>query len=120
MRDGNSGVYYWENDPSRIRDKQYEIIMMNTALSLNGKHWSPFLYEIFHDECFRNYISLEEYNAPLIINKTGVKIRHSNTSWNISDRDDNLINTLNIKQENGIDVEDRVEVLKTYLNTLLK
>jgi hypothetical protein len=74
MREGNSGVYYWLNDPSRIRENQYEVIMMNTAYSTSGKHWNPFLYEIFHNDDFSGQLSLEDYNAPLIINKTGEKI----------------------------------------------
>jgi hypothetical protein len=118
MREGNSGVYYWLNDPSRIRENQYEVIMMNTAYSTSGKHWNPFLYEIFHNDDFSGQLSLEDYNAPLIINKTGEKIRLSNLGWNISNSNDEPIDTINIEQENGVDIEDRILVLKTYLTTI--
>lgn len=118
MREGNSGVYYWLNDPSRMRENQYEVIMMNTAYSTSGKHWNPFLYEIFHNNNFSGQLSLEDYNAPLIINKTGEKIRLSNFGWNIYNGNDEPTDTINIKQENGVDIEDRILVLKTYLTTL--
>lgn len=119
MREGNSGVYYWLNDPSRARENQYEVIMMNTAYSTSGKHWNPFLYEIYHDANFNGQLSLEDYNAPLIINSTGNKIRLSNSSWNIYNSNDESIDVINIKQENGSDIEDRILVLKTYLNNTL-
>lgn len=119
MREGNSGVYYWLNDPLRTRENQYEVIMMNTAYSTSGKHWSPFLYEIFHNEIFTGKLSLEDYNAPLIINKTGEKIKLSNSSWNIYNSADEPIDSINIKQENGVDIEDRILVLKAYLSKLI-
>ena len=119
MREGNSGVYYWLNDPLKNREKQYEVIMMNTPLSTSGKHWSPFLYEIFHDDNFRNFVSLEDYNAPLIINKTGDKVRNLNNGWSITNSNDELINSIDIKQINGVDIEDRILVLKNFLNNLL-
>lgn len=119
MREGNSGVYYWSNDQSRIKENQYEVIMMNTAYSTSGKHWNPFLYEIFHNENFNKQLSLEDYNAPLIINKSGEKIRLSNSGWDFYNSNDEPVKSINIKQENGLDIEDRILVLTNYLNTLL-
>lgn len=112
MRKGNSGVYWWKNDPSRIKENQYEIIMMNTALSLNGKHWNPFLYTVFSDTAFNGEFTLEEYDAPLIINQSIKKVRCDNSAWNLFDNDNNLIQSILIPQQNGIDQEDRIELFK--------
>ena len=112
MRKGNSGVYFWRNDPARIKENPYEIIMMNTALSLNGKHWNPFLFTIFTDAGFQGKFSLEEYDAPLIINETLKKVRCDNSAWLIFDSDNNLIQTISIPQQDGIEMKDRIEIFK--------
>lgn len=119
MRSGNSGVYYWRNDSRRIKDNPYEILMMNTALSLNGKHWDPFLYTLYRDPELRPYTTLEDYGAPLIINSRNEKIRCNNSSWDILDFDNNIIRTIDIPQKDGIDIEDRIEVMKLHIKSLL-
>lgn len=119
MRSGNSGVYYWRNDNRRIKENPYEVLMMNTALSLNGKHWDPFLYVLFCDPELRPYTTLEEYGAPLIINSRNEKIRCNNSNWDILDFDNNLIKSIEIPQKDGFDIEDRIELMKVYLKGLL-
>ena len=119
MRSGNSGVYYWRNDSRRIKGNPYEVLMMNTALSLNGKHWDPFLYVLFWDPELRPYTTLEEYGAPLTINSKNEKIRCNNSSWDILDFDNNLIKSIDIPQKDGFDIEDRIEVMKIYIKGLL-
>jgi hypothetical protein len=113
MRKGNSGVYWWKNDPSRIKENQYEIIMMNTAITLNGKHWNPFLYTVYLDEGLKGEFTLEEYDAPLIINKTLQKIKCKNSSWEVFNAYDILIQTIEIPQNNNIDTIDRIELFKS-------
>jgi hypothetical protein len=61
MRKGSSGVFWWRNDPNKKKQNQYEIIMMNTALSLNGKHWDPFLYTLYKDERGRSFCQWRNY-----------------------------------------------------------
>jgi hypothetical protein len=116
MRYGRSGVYYWRNDPSRTKIYPYELFMMNTPLSLNGRHWDPFLYTIYLDENFKDNFTLEEYGAPLISDKNE-KIRCLNEAWYFYDGDGNLIKKIDIPQENGIDKVDRIELLKENVLT---
>jgi hypothetical protein len=116
MRKGSSGVYWWKNDPTREKLNQYEIIMMNTSLSLNGKHWDPFLYVLFTDVDFKDKLTLEEYGAPLIINTTNQRIRCKNSCWEIYDSNDLLINSIDIPQDNGNDVIDRIEYFKRQIH----
>lgn len=120
MRKGDSGVYYWKNDPTRTKNNQYELVMMNTSKALNGKHWDPFLYVLFNDNELKEFLSLEDYGAPLIINHTGKKVKCMNSCWEIYDCNDVLIEAITITQENGIDEVDRIELIKTHLNSLVK
>ncbi len=112
MRKGNSGVYWWRNDTSRIKENQFEIIMMNTALSTSGKHWNPFLYTIYSDSELHGEFTLEEYDAPLIIIESLKKVRCNNFEWQLYDSDNNLIQSFSIPQHNGIDQMDRIEYFK--------
>jgi hypothetical protein len=120
MRKGNSGVYWWCNDSQRVKQNQYEVIMMNTALSLNGKHWDPFLYVLYTDLAFKGEFSLEEYAAPLIINKTNQRVRCKNNSWDIFDNNNELIKSIDIPQDNGVDTIDRIEFFKEQFNSIVE
>ncbi len=111
MRKGRSGVYWWRDDPTKTKENPYEIYMMNTPMSLNGRHWDPFLYAVFQNEDFKNEFKLEEYSAPLV-NLKNEKIKCTNNAWNILDIEDKLIKTIVIPQVNGIDTVDRIELLK--------
>jgi hypothetical protein len=115
MRKGNSGVYYWHNDATKVKNNQYEIYMMNTPLSLSGKHWDPFLFVLFKDEKLHEHLSLEDHHHPLVIKQTGEKIICNNSSWLINDKDDMIIDKISIPQENGIDNIDRIEQMKQYI-----
>lgn len=120
MRKGNSGVFWWRNDPAREKQNQYEIIMMNTPLSLNGKHWDPFLYTLSVDDQFKDQVSIEEYGAPLIIIKTNRKVKCLNNRWEIYNNDDNevLLKSIDIPQNNEIDAEDRIAYFKKEFNSI--
>jgi hypothetical protein len=117
MRKGNSGVYYWPNNQSEKKETQYEIIMMNTALSTNGRHWDPFLFVISNDTELKPKLSLEEYAAPLVVNQSGNKIRCKNSNWEICNSEDELLDIIEIDQESGTDIVDRIQVIKNYLNS---
>lgn len=114
MRSGNSGMYHWINDPDRKKDSQYEVVMMNTFSSLSGRHWDPFLLEVYWDSRLNEYLSIGEYGDPLYIKETGEKIYCKNGAWEIIDNDNKTTHVL-INQENGLDVEDRIGILKKYL-----
>jgi hypothetical protein len=121
MRMGNSGVYYWQNDPSRVKANQYDVIMMNTALSLNGKHWNPFLYTVYMDDQFKEIFNIDDYNAPLIDKQTLNKIFCTNGFWEIKDANDQLIQNIEIIQQDGCDQKDRIEIFRTeYLKKCTK
>lgn len=118
MRQGNSGVYFWRNDKNNTKENPYEIFMMNTGLTLGGKHWDPFLLVLSKSHEFKKEVSLEEYGASLVINKTGEKINCKNSSWEILDSNNVVVKQIEIPQENGIDSVDRIELIKNYLTNI--
>lgn len=121
MRAGNSGVYYWKNDPERIKNNSYEIIMMNTSISLNGKHWDPFLFVLYIDSELSLHISLEEYGSPLVLTFQRKKITTKNNCWVLTEMDDETQKAeIAIDQENGIDKEDRIEKIKKIILQMVK
>ncbi|AZJ36390.1 DUF262 domain-containing protein [Tenacibaculum singaporense] len=119
MRAGKSGVFNWYNDPSRKKENQYDMYMMNTAHALSGRHWNPFLYEVFQNENFKTKTTLEEYGALIILNEKNQKLASKNDGWYIYDFEDNLIQRIEIAQENGNDTEDRIDIITHFLTSYL-
>lgn len=119
MRQGNSGVYWWKNDNTKSKNNPYEIYMMNTSLSLNGKHWDPFLYVLSKDELLKKETTLDEYGADLIINNTNHRLRCRNANWEFLDGNNTSTISIPIPQTNGVDTEDRIEMIKDELYTIL-
>jgi hypothetical protein len=119
MRKGKSGVFCWRRDQSRIKENQYEIFMMNTPLSLVGRHWDPFLYTVYSDKDLNQKLSLGEYGSALIVNSQNVIFKCFNKYWEVCDREDKFIERIEISQEEGIDVVDRIEILKKYIISIL-
>ena len=115
MREGKSGIYTWFNDPSRVKENQYKIHMMNTPQSLNGRHWSPFLYELSKNSLLSEEISLEDFRAPILLKKTNQLLKCENSFWGIYDFEDNLIKKIDIQQEENTDLVDRIELITDYL-----
>jgi hypothetical protein len=120
MRSGWSGVYWWKRDGNRIKENQYEIIMMNTEFSTSGRNWDPFLYVLYTDESMNGKFSLEEYGHPLVHIKTNLRIKCANSCWEIYDGDNQLIKSIDIPQQNGIDCEDRIYYFKKNILPTLK
>ena len=120
MRSGNSGVYYWYNDDAHIKSNPYEVYMMNTAQSLNGKHWNPFLFTLKHDQEFSESLSIDDYYSPLRLNKNNYSILCENDGWQILDVNNVEVEFISIPQQNGIDLTDRIEILRDYLRRTLK
>jgi len=106
MRDGKFGMYWWKD----LKDKPYEIIMMNTEKSTGGKHWNPFLYTLYKSSVFSERLSLGEYanqGDNLKINNTSIEIKCLNDKYEVT-QDDRTIE-YPIQQNNAVDIEDRIE-----------
>jgi len=119
MRSGNFGMYYWQNDAERLKER-YEIIMMNTEKSIGGRNWNIFLHTLFHLPEFAGKLSLGEYAYQ------GDKLNVVNLAIEIECLNDKYVITQNgnhveyeIQQSNGLDVEDRIEKGKQIIRDLL-
>jgi hypothetical protein len=117
MLQGNFGMYYWSNRQS----KDYNIIMMNTEKSLGGKNWNVFLYTLSKLPDFSEKLSLGEYAYQ------GDKLKILNTDLEIECLNDKYVVSNNgirteypIQQNDGVDVEDRIEKGKQIICDLLK
>lgn len=117
MREGKSGIYYWPCDPERIKENQYQVYMMNTPQTLNGRHWNPFLYVLSKSEKLMGKVGLEEYGALMTLTSRNQKVACLDNHWAIYDSTEKLIHKIIIKQENGTDLVDRIEVLEDYLTS---
>lgn len=120
MREGQSGIYYWYNDPERNKERQYQVYMMNTPQTLNGRHWNPFLYALSKSIKLKNKVSLEEYGALIKLIDKNQKVECKNSHWAFYDVDNVLIDKLMIKQNNDTDLEDRLEILENHLTNNLQ
>lgn len=118
MRAGDSGMYYWVNDGEKEKNNPYEVIMMNTQSSLSGRHWYPFLLDVYWDKTLHPHLSIGEYGDALYLKDTKDKIYCKNGAWEITS-EDGVITTISISQNNGIDIEDRLINIKNYLISLL-
>lgn len=119
MRKGKSGVFNWYNDPERTKANQYEVFMMNTPQALSGRHWNPFLYEIAENEAFKQKVTLEEYGAQLVLNKTNEKLACKNDGWYFYDIFKRQSQKIEINQKDGNDTKDRIEVITQFLQDYL-
>lgn len=116
MRQGNYGMYYWKNNS----DKNYDVIMMNTEKSLSGRNWNVFLITLKNLPEFTNRLSLGDYAYQ------GDKLKLKNTDYEIECQNDKYVISQNelqieypIQQNDGIDIEDRIEKGKNEIYNLL-
>ena len=116
MLHGNFGMYYWNNKQA----KDYNIIMMNTEKSIGGKNWNVFLYTLFLLPDFSGKLLLGEYAYQ------GDKMKVINTDNEIECLTDKYVVSNNgiltdytIQQNEGLDIEDRIEKGKLIINKLL-
>ena len=116
MLHGNFGMYYWNNKQA----KDYNIIMMNTEKSMGGKNWNVFLYTLFLLPDFSGKLLLGEYAYQ------GDKMKVINTDNEIECLTDKYVVSNNgiltdytIQQNEGLDIEDRIEKGKRIINKLL-
>ena len=117
MRKGNFGMYYWAD----WDNKPYEIIMMNTEKSIGGRNWNIFLYALSLLPEFNGKLSLGEYGYQ------GDKLKMVGTENEINCLNDKYVVYENgvetefpIFQNDGIDIEDRIEKGKQIIEDMLK
>lgn len=113
MRYDTYGMYWW-NDK---KNKPYEAIIMHTEKALNGRNWNVFAYTLFkmHPDQFE----LENYAYQ------GDKLRLKGKNSSIEILNDRFVITeeenqsaeFDIKQQDGIDLEDRVNAIYQKLTT---
>ena len=116
MLQGNFGMYYWSN--KKVKD--YDIIMMNTEKSIGGKNWNVFLFTLNQLPEFAGKLSLGDYAYQ------GDKLKVINSDYEIVCQNDRYIVFQNelqteylIQQDEGVDIEDRIERGKQIINDLL-
>lgn len=117
MRQGNFGMYYWKNKEV----KNYDVIMMNTEKSLVGKNWNVFLYTLNQQLIFTGKLSLGDYTYQ------GDKLKIKNTNYEIECQNNKYVvfeNELQteypILQNDGIDIEDRIEQGRKIIELLIE
>lgn len=117
MLHGNFGMYYWSNKQA----KDYNIIMMNTEKSIGGKNWNVFLYTLFLLPDFSGKLSLGDYayqGDKLKVINTDIEIECLTDKYVVSNN--GILTDYKIQQNEGLDIEDRIERGKQIINNLLK
>lgn len=105
MRYDTYGMYYWENKYA----KPYEVIIMHTEKTLNGKNWNAFEYTLF--KLYPEQFKLENFSYRgdrLSIKDTDVFIQILNDICAVTQDGTEILN-IPIHGKNGIDLEDRIE-----------
>lgn len=101
MRLGRFGMYYW-------RDK---LIMLNTEKSIGGRNWNVVLYTLSRLPEFANKLSLGEYAYQgdiLGVKGTNYRIDCVNHQY-IVYKDKEIIEHPILQDNEGVDIEDRIE-----------
>lgn len=103
FRTGRYGKYSWDN----FDESPYVFTTIHQRQKVSENSYNPFLKAI-KDDVFGNHINLDENN--LLI--------ETQSSYSIVSNDENETKkTYNINQNgDGIDIENRIEKMKTYLN----
>jgi hypothetical protein len=116
MRQGNFGMYYWRS----FADRNYNVIMMNTEKSIGGRNWNVFLYTLNQLPEFDGKLSLGDYAYQ------GDKLKIKNSNFEIECQNDKYVVSQNelhteypIQQNEGIDIEDRIERGKQIIYEIL-
>ena len=107
MRYDSYGMYWW-NDKT---EKPYEVLIMHTEKALNGRNWNVFAYALFkmHPE----QLELENYayqGDKLRIKGKNISIEIHNDRFVVTEGEKQTEEFI-IEQQDGIDVEDRIDVI---------
>lgn len=122
------GFYYW---PGIDRTKPYECFLMSRT-QLNGRWWSPFLLAL---KTAKSNLSIEDYGQPLVYSQgpCAFKITNINSGFKLDPvgdeslevqatlKQNNILDgngVFNIFQDNGLDIEDRIQKGKELVEIL--
>jgi len=114
MRPERYGMYYWYDHKTRGKES-YRILMMLTEKSIYGSNYNIFLKALLDLDNTGDF-SLGHYafsgdGDKLISEKYNKYITCDDNQYSICDLTSNeLIKQIQIHKENGVDVEDRVEI----------
>ena len=113
MREGKFGMYYWWD---KTKEKQYEVIMMNTEKSIGGYNWELFSYCLLGKYPDKLSMGNYSYNGDkLLIKGKNIIINFRNDSVDLI-KDDTVIYTLMISQDkSGNDMVDRIELTEELI-----
>lgn len=126
MRPEKYGMYYWHNDSDK---KSYDILMMYTEKSIGGRNSNIFLKTLFNkfkseypDKTVRlgDYAYQKDGNV-IELQCVGKKAYYKDAEFIIEDvenTDDKQ--TISIKQNQGVDIQDRVEIAWIAIKQLIK
>ena len=108
FRPGSFGKY----GKSSLENSQYLYTVLQTKTNISESSYVPFLKGADPSNCKRENLGQRlVYDNHYIIMENSAYFIKDNSS-------DEIVDSINIKQnENGIDVENRIEVLKNYLKT---
>ena len=110
FRPNRYGKYYWKD----FIEKPYELIVIWAPARISGNAYQPFLATI--GETSINYFN-DNYEGRILF-KGESYLTCTNNSYQIKDKEDNLIEEIKIKQDsNGIDIENRIDKIKQYILT---
>ena len=119
MRSETFGKYFWR-DHNEKGKASYKVIKMSTETRLGGRNWDLFLNAIYEnnsanlyldDYSYYEYCHNEDKRARLTINDNGFYLTLEDDVYEVREKDGNLLESRKIQQnEQGIDIEDRVEV----------
>ena len=93
---------------------------MNTEKSIGGRNWNIFLYTLFNLPEFSGKLSLGDYayqGDKLVINDSGIELDCLNDRYVVTNEEEK--EEFLIKQENGIDIEDRIKIGMDLLRNLI-
>ena len=111
------GKYYWRQHWENGRET-YHVLMMTTEVSLGGMNYDIFLKTLFElgggadaglDLGDYSYSRYNEGVDKLKMNN-GNYLTLVNSVYKVHNANDELLDEYTINQEDGIDIEDRVEV----------
>ncbi len=107
FRIGRYGKYFWKN----FEDQPYLILAWVTGERKSEKAYQPFLRAIVDEETFQNYYN--PVSERLEFNKYFIACE--NDSYVVKEIESGKeIDRLKIKQDNGIDTEDRIQKFKIW------
>lgn len=122
MRPERYGMYYWYDYKTKEKSS-YRILMMLTEKSIGGTNYNVFLKTLF-DEIEEGKAYLGHYAYSGDGNKLEIgdySISCEDASYCVLSKGTNIvIEQIEIRQEDSVDIEDRIEVGRQIINKYMK